>query len=175
VGDRARDARAGRSVWFGAVVRADVDPIVIGPGSIVEDNAVVHGRVTTGRGAIVAHGAIVQDCSLGDRAVLGANSVAFNATIGEGAIVTIGSVVYPGTVIPPFTIFRNARAAITRTFNLSGIGSRSGTPAAIALSSRSTGRRRSTNAPSATAGVHAGLAALEGRGRLNRLGLIAPG
>jgi len=95
------------SVWFGAVVRADMDPIVIGPGSIIEDNAVVHGRVTTGRGAIVAHGAVVQDCSLGDRAVLGANSVAFNATIGEGAIVTIGSVVYPGTVIPPFTIFRN--------------------------------------------------------------------
>jgi carbonic anhydrase/acetyltransferase-like protein (isoleucine patch superfamily) len=95
------------SVWFGAVVRGDMDPIVIGPGSIVEDNAVVHGRVTTGRGAIVAHGAVVQDCSLGDRAVLGANSVAFNATIGEGAIVTIGSVVYPGTVIPPFTIFRN--------------------------------------------------------------------
>src|SRR5947208_1369246 len=53
-----------------------------------------------------------------------------------------------------------ARAAITRTFNLWGIGSRSGTPAAIAPSSRSTGRRRSTNAPSAIAGVHAGLAAL---------------
>ena len=48
------------SVWFGAVVRADMDPIVIGPGSIIEDNAVVHGRVTTGRGAIVAHGAVVQ-------------------------------------------------------------------------------------------------------------------
>lgn len=95
------------SVWFGAVVRADMEPIVIGPESIVEDNAVVHGRVTTGRGAIVAHGAVVQDCMLGDRAVVGANAVAFNATIGEGAIVAIGSVVYPGTVIPPFTLFRN--------------------------------------------------------------------
>jgi carbonic anhydrase/acetyltransferase-like protein (isoleucine patch superfamily) len=95
------------SVWFGAVVRGDMEPIVIGPESIVEDNAVVHGRVTTGRGAIVAHGAVVQDCTLGDRAVVGANAVAFNATIGEGAIVAIGSVVYPGTVIPPFTLFRN--------------------------------------------------------------------
>jgi carbonic anhydrase/acetyltransferase-like protein (isoleucine patch superfamily) len=95
------------SVWFGAVVRGDMGPIVIGPESIVEDNAVVHGRVTTGRGAIVAHGAVVQDCTLGDRAVVGANAVAFNATIGEGSIVTIGSVVYPGTVIPPFTVFRN--------------------------------------------------------------------
>ena len=95
------------SVWFGAVVRGDMEPIVIGAESIVEDNAVVHGRVTTGRGAIVAHGAVVQDCTLGDRAVVGANAVAFNATIGEGAIVAIGSVVYPGTVIPPFTLFRN--------------------------------------------------------------------
>jgi len=95
------------SVWFGAVVRGDMGPIVIGPESIVEDNAVVHGRVTTGRGAIVAHGAVVQDCTLGDRAVVGANAVAFNATIGEGSIVTIGSDVYPGTVIPPITVFRN--------------------------------------------------------------------
>jgi carbonic anhydrase/acetyltransferase-like protein (isoleucine patch superfamily) len=95
------------SIWFGAVVRGDMGPIVIGPESIVEDNAVVHGRVTTGRGAIVAHGAVVQNCTLGDRAVVGANAVAFYATIGEGSIVTIGSVVYPGTVIPPFTVFRN--------------------------------------------------------------------
>jgi carbonic anhydrase/acetyltransferase-like protein (isoleucine patch superfamily) len=95
------------SVWFGAVVRGDMGQIVIGPESIVEDNAVVHGRVRTGRGTIVAHGAVVQDCTLGDRAVVGANAVAFNATIGEGSIVTIGSVVYPGTVIPPFTVFRN--------------------------------------------------------------------
>ena len=95
------------SVWFGAVVRADMDPIVIRPESIVEDNVVVHGRVTTGRGSILGHGAVVQDCSVGDRAVVGANVVAFNATIGEGAIIAIGSVVYPGTVIPPFTVFRN--------------------------------------------------------------------
>ncbi len=110
------------SVWFGAVVRGDMEPIVIGPESIVEDNAVVHGRVTTGRGAIVAHGAVVQDCTLGDRAVVGANAVAFNATIGEGAIVTIGSVVYPGTVIPPFTLFRNGAGANQPT--LSPVGDR---------------------------------------------------
>jgi hypothetical protein len=58
-----------------------------------------------------------------------------------------------------------------RTYNLSGIGSRSGTPAAAAPSSRSTGRRRSTNAPSATAGVHAGLAAL---GRPREAGPLGP-
>lgn len=96
------------SVWFGAVVRGDAQPIVIGPETLVEDNVVVHGRVTTGHACVLGHGAVVHDCSVGDRAVIGANAVVFDATIGEGSIVTIGSVVYPGTVIPPHTVFRNA-------------------------------------------------------------------
>ena len=95
------------SVWFGAVIRGDAYPIVVGPETLVEDNVVLHGKVTTGRACILGHGAVLHDCVLGDRAVVGANAVVFNATVGEGSIVTIGSVVYPGTVIPPHTVFRN--------------------------------------------------------------------
>jgi carbonic anhydrase/acetyltransferase-like protein (isoleucine patch superfamily) len=99
------------SVWFGAVVRGDFEPIVIGPESLVEDNVVVHGRVTVGRACVIGHGAVLHECSVGDRTVVGANAVVFNAILGEGAIVAIGSVVYPGTVVPPHTLFRNGAGA----------------------------------------------------------------
>jgi carbonic anhydrase/acetyltransferase-like protein (isoleucine patch superfamily) len=99
------------SIWFGAVIRGDGGPIVIGPETLVEDNVVMHGQVTTGQGCVVGHGAVVHGCVIGDRAVIGSQAVAFNATIGEGSIIAIGSVVYPGTVVPPSTIFRNGAGA----------------------------------------------------------------
>jgi carbonic anhydrase/acetyltransferase-like protein (isoleucine patch superfamily) len=95
------------SVWFGAVVRGDARPIVIGPESLVEDNVVLHGRVTLGRACVIGHGAVLHDCVVGDRAVIGSNAVVFDATVGEGSLVAVGSVVYPGTVVPPHTVFRN--------------------------------------------------------------------
>jgi carbonic anhydrase/acetyltransferase-like protein (isoleucine patch superfamily) len=95
------------SIWFGAVIRGDVGPIVVGAETLVEDNVVMHGRVTTGRACVLGHGAVLHGCVVGDRAIIGSQAVVFNATIGEGSIVAIGSVLYPGTVVPPSTIFRN--------------------------------------------------------------------
>jgi carbonic anhydrase/acetyltransferase-like protein (isoleucine patch superfamily) len=98
---------AGASVWFGAVLRGDAGPIVIGPGTLVEDNVVLHGAVTTGEGVVLGHGAVVHDSTIAARAVIGSNATLFGATVGEGAIVAIGSVVNPHTVVPPSTVFRN--------------------------------------------------------------------
>ena len=98
------------SVWFGAVIRGDAGPIVVGPETLVEDNVVMHGQVTTGQACVLGHGAVLHGCVVGDRVVIGSQAVVFNATIGEGSIVAIGSVVYPGTVVPPSTIFRNGPA-----------------------------------------------------------------
>jgi carbonic anhydrase/acetyltransferase-like protein (isoleucine patch superfamily) len=95
------------SVWFGAVLRGDAGPILIGPGTLVEDNVVLHGAVTTGEGVVLGHGAVVHDSTIAARAVIGSNATLFGATVGEGAIVAIGSVVNPHTVVPPSTVFRN--------------------------------------------------------------------
>src|SRR4029079_13919476 len=92
---------AAASVWFGAVLRGDAGPIVIGPGTLVEDNVVLHGAITTGTAVVLGHGAVVHDSTIGDRAVIGSNATVFGATVGEGAIVAIGSVVNPRTVVPP--------------------------------------------------------------------------
>jgi carbonic anhydrase/acetyltransferase-like protein (isoleucine patch superfamily) len=98
-------------VWFGAVLRGDAGPIVIGPGTLVEDNVVLHGSVTTGEGVVLGHGAVVHDSTIAARAVIGSNATLFGATVGEGAIVAIGSVVNPRTMVPPNTVFRNGAGA----------------------------------------------------------------
>ena len=97
----------GASVWFGAVLRGDAGHIVIGPGTLVEDNVVLHGAITTGTSVVLGHGCVVHDSRIGDRAVIGSNATLFGATVGEDAIVAIGSVVNPRTVVPPSTVFRN--------------------------------------------------------------------
>ena len=97
------------SVWFGAVLRGDAQPIVIGEGSLVEDNVVVHGRVVVGRRCVIGHGVILHGCSVAAGAVIGANAVVFDgARIGAGALVAAGSVVYPKTRVPPRAVFRNS-------------------------------------------------------------------
>jgi carbonic anhydrase/acetyltransferase-like protein (isoleucine patch superfamily) len=97
------------SIWFGAVLRADFEPIRVGEDSLIEDNVVLHGRVVVGRRCVIGHGAILHGCTVADGAVVGANAVVFdNARVGEQALITAGSVVYPGTRVPPRTVFRNS-------------------------------------------------------------------
>lgn len=94
------------SVWFSAVVRGDIAPVVIGDESNIQDGAVLHvghdfpcvvgNRVTIGHGAIV-HGATVKD-----DAMVGIGAVVLNgAVIGENTLVAAGAVVTENTVIPP--------------------------------------------------------------------------
>ena len=97
------------SIWFGAVLRGDFQPIRVGAESLIEDNAVLHGRVVVGRRCVIGHGAILHGCTIADGAIVGSNAVVFDgARVGPGALVTAGSVVYPKTRVPPGTVFRNA-------------------------------------------------------------------
>lgn len=99
VGDQA-------SVWFGAVIRGDVEPVTIGARSNVQDLAVIHcdpgypcqigEDVTIGHAAVV-HGAIVESGAL-----IGIRAVVLNgARIGAGSIIGAGAVVTERAEIPP--------------------------------------------------------------------------
>ena len=82
----------GASVWYGAVLRADNEPIVIGANSNVQENAVLHtdpGRpLALGEEVTVGHMAMLHGCTVGDGSLIGIQSVLLNgATIGRGCIV----------------------------------------------------------------------------------------
>jgi len=94
------------SVWFSAVVRGDIAPVIIGEESNIQDGAVLHvGHgfpCILGNGVTVAHGAIVHGATVKDHAMIGIGAVILNgAVIGENSLVAAGCVVTEHTVIPP--------------------------------------------------------------------------
>src|SRR5262245_32236478 len=110
---------AGASVWFGAVLRADFGPIVVGPGSNVQDNAVIHvgadWPTRIGANVTVGHGAVLEGCTIGDGAIIGMNATVLpRAVVGGEAVVAAGSVVSEGMEIPPRTMAAGAPAQVKK-------------------------------------------------------------
>ncbi len=110
---------AGANIWFGAVLRGDVDRIVIGEGSNVQDNCVLHcdpGLPTLiGQNVVIGHGAVVHGCTVEDGALIGINATVLSgARIGAGAMVAAGALVPPGAVIPPGTLVKGTPARFAR-------------------------------------------------------------
>src|SRR3972149_9733645 len=96
----------GSSVWYGAVVRADMDRIVIGEDCSIQDNAVVHGDAgippLLGSRITVGHGAVVHGCAVGDDCLIGMNAtITSRAKIGGGSIVAAGAAGPRGGGGPP--------------------------------------------------------------------------
>ena len=101
------DVRLGddAGVWYGAVVRGDVAPVTIGPGTNVQDGAVVHcdSGVPNVIGSLVTvgHGAIVHGESVGDGSLIGMGAVVLGHTrIGRGCLIGAGALVPPGLEVP---------------------------------------------------------------------------
>ncbi len=97
------------SIWFGAVIRADKDRIVIGNRSNIQDNAVLHTSaghpVLMGSDVSVGHGAILHGCTIADRVLVGMGAIVLNgARIGEDSVLGAGSVVTEGTIVPPGSV-----------------------------------------------------------------------
>ena len=111
--------KAGANIWFGAVLRGDVDRIVIGEGSNVQDNCVLHsdaGMPTLiGKNVVIGHGAVVHGCVVEDGALIGINATVLSgAHIGAGAMIAAGALVPPGANIPPRTLYKGAPARFAR-------------------------------------------------------------
>jgi carbonic anhydrase/acetyltransferase-like protein (isoleucine patch superfamily) len=111
------DAHA--SVFYGAVLRADIGEIHLGPGSNVQDNVTMHidggGRVEIGSRVSVGHGAILHGCTVEDDCLIGMGSTVLNgAVIGAGSLVAAGAVVLEHTVIPPGSLVVGVPAKVAR-------------------------------------------------------------
>ena len=99
----------GASIWYGAVVRADLDTITIGAHTNIQDGCVLHcdpeKPLSIGETVTVGHTAMIHAGSIGDRCLIGIHSILLSgAVVGEGSIIAAGALVKEGQVIPPRSI-----------------------------------------------------------------------
>jgi carbonic anhydrase/acetyltransferase-like protein (isoleucine patch superfamily) len=93
------------SIWYGCVLRADTDQIVIGEGSNVQDNSTIHadeGMPTIiGAGVGIGHGAIIHGATIEDGCLIGMGATLLNGSIiRSGALVAAGALVLEGQEVP---------------------------------------------------------------------------
>lgn len=111
---------ADSSVFYGAVVRGDVERVRIGMGTNIQDQATLHvsaGRYPTilGDEITIGHRAVVHGCEVGDGALIGIGAVILDgAVIEEEALVGAGAVVTPGTRVAARTLFVGTPARAVR-------------------------------------------------------------
>jgi len=110
---------ADASVWFGAVLRGDIDEIVLGAGSNLQDNVVVHTETGSpaivGEGVSVGHGAVVHGCTIEDGCLIGMNAtVLTGAVVGRDSLIAAGSVVLEGATIPPRSLVAGVPGKVRR-------------------------------------------------------------
>src|SRR5919112_5450839 len=107
----------GASVWFGAVLRGDVNRIVVGSGSSVQDNSVIHTSenlpTMIGSNVTVGHLSLLEGCEIEDGAVIGMGSIVLNrARVGHRAMLAAGSVVRENQEIPPEVLAAGVPAGV---------------------------------------------------------------
>jgi carbonic anhydrase/acetyltransferase-like protein (isoleucine patch superfamily) len=107
------------SIWFGAVLRADFDRIVVGEGSCVQDNAVVHtaaGLPTlVGPSVTVGHAAMLEGCVVEEGAVISMGAIVLQgARVGARSLVAAGSVVREGQEIPAGVVAAGVPAVVKK-------------------------------------------------------------
>jgi len=105
------------SVWYGAVVRGDMAPIVIGSQTNLQDGTVVHVDegvpCEVGSRVGVGHRVILHGCTVEDDCLIGMGSVLLNKVhIGSGSVVAAGSVLPEGMQVPPRSLVMGVPARI---------------------------------------------------------------
>ena len=110
------------SVWFQAVLRGDLNRIVIGPRSNVQDGAVVHLAddfgTTVGELVTVGHKAILHACTIADEVLVGMGAIILDgAEVGARSIIGAGALVTGGKKIPPGSLVLGSPAKVVRTLS----------------------------------------------------------
>jgi carbonic anhydrase/acetyltransferase-like protein (isoleucine patch superfamily) len=110
----------GGSIWYGVVVRGDVNSIRIGARTNVQDNSVVHVTTDTfptrlGDDVTVGHRAVLHGCTVEDGALVGIGAIVLDgAVVGRQALVGAGSLVPPGMKVPPRSLVMGSPARVVR-------------------------------------------------------------
>ena len=107
------------SVWFGAVLRGDTEDIVLGEGSNVQENSVLHADpgfpMIVGDGVTVGHMAMLHGCTIGSNSLIGIGAVVLNgAKIGRNCLIGARALVTEGKEIPDGSLVVGAPGRVVR-------------------------------------------------------------
>jgi gamma-carbonic anhydrase len=115
------DVRLGdhASVWYGAVLRGDINRIVVGHHSNIQDNVVLHLAddypCVVGNYVTVGHSAIVHACKIGDEVLVGMGAIVLDgAVVGRQSLIGAKALVTQGMKIPPGSLVLGAPAKVVR-------------------------------------------------------------
>jgi carbonic anhydrase/acetyltransferase-like protein (isoleucine patch superfamily) len=116
------DVRLGEnvSIWPGAVLRGDNEPITIGDGSNVQECSVLHtdpgAALVIGKNVTIGHQVMLHGCTIGDGSLIGIQAVVLNgAVIGKGCLVGAGALVTENKVFPDNVMILGSPARVIRT------------------------------------------------------------
>lgn len=110
------------SVWFGAVLRGDINNIKIGKNTNIQDLSLIHVTeeepVILGDCITVGHNVIIHGCTIGSNSLIGMGSTLMDGVkVGKNSLVAAGSLLTPGKVFPSGTLIQGSPAKVLRDLN----------------------------------------------------------
>ena len=110
---------ADSSVWFGTTIRGDNEPIVLGQGSNIQENCVLHTDpgcpLTIGPGCTIGHKAMLHGCTIGQNSLIGMGAIVLNrAVIGADCLIAAGAIIPEGREIPDGSLVIGAPGKVVR-------------------------------------------------------------
>ena len=107
------------SVWYGATLRAEAEPIHIGAGTNIQDGATVHVDseypVRVGASVSVGHNAVLHGCEVEDNVLIGMGAIVMNGSvIGTGSLIAAGALVPQGMAVPPRSLVTGVPGRVRR-------------------------------------------------------------
>jgi carbonic anhydrase/acetyltransferase-like protein (isoleucine patch superfamily) len=111
------------TIWFNAVLRGDVNKIILGYKVNIQDGAVIHctyqkTATTIGNNVSIGHNAIVHGCTIEDEVLIGMGAIVMDgAVIGKNTIIGAGAVVTQNTIVPPNSVYVGNPAKLLKAIN----------------------------------------------------------
>lgn len=113
---------AGTSVWFGSTLRGDNEPIMVGTGSNIQENCVLHTDIGSplmiGAGCTIGHKAMLHGCTIGENSLIGMGATVLNgAVIGANCLIGAGALITEGKMIPAGSLVMGAPGKVVRALD----------------------------------------------------------
>lgn len=113
-------------IWFGVVMRGDIEPMRIGARSNIQENSVLHTDkgfpLTIGQNCTIGHGAIIHGCTIGDNTLIGMGATVLNgAKIGKNCLIGANALITEGKEIPDNSLVVGAPGKVIRTLDEAAI------------------------------------------------------